>query len=162
VKVLTIGVYGWNAGTFFAALEAARADALIDVRRRRAVRGPHYAFANAVRLTKALDERGIAYLHELELAPDAAMLDLQHAADAKAGQRYSERTALAPEYLRRYRRVLERYDFGALARRLDGYRAPVLLCVERIPEACHRGLVAPRLAEALGVRTVKHLLPENA
>ena len=162
MKVLTIGVYGWDAGTFFAALERARADILIDVRRRRAVRGPHYAFANARRLTAALQAHGIAYVHELELAPDAAMLGIQHAADADAGLRYSQRTSLAPEYLKRYRRILERFDFDELAQRLNGYRAPVLMCVERIPQACHRGLVAPRLAQALGTRTVAHLSPDQA
>ncbi len=36
-----------------------------------------------------------------------------------------------------------------------------LLCVERDPEACHRSLVADRLAAVLGL-PVRHLLPDSA
>jgi hypothetical protein len=36
-----------------------------------------------------------------------------------------------------------------------------LFCVEREPDACHRSLLAERLAADLGVEVV-HLLPENA
>jgi uncharacterized protein (DUF488 family) len=37
-------------------------------------------------------------------------------------------------------------------------RTPALLCVERDPEACHRSLIAERLAEADGARIV-HIRP---
>lgn len=148
--------------TFFGALATAGVDVLIDIRRRRAVRGPRYAFANAKRLIAELAARGIAYRHELGLAPDYAMLKLQHAADARERQLKSERTLLAREYVERYvPEVLDRFDFGALARELRGVRAPVLLCIERTPPACHRSLVAPRLAGALGAADVVHLVPKN-
>ncbi|HEX3469211.1 MAG TPA: DUF488 family protein [Candidatus Elarobacter sp.] len=153
--MLTIGVYGASAAAFFAALEEAGADILLDVRTRRAVRGAQYAYANAKRLIAALDRRGIAYRHVLELAPGRELLDLQHAVDAREHVAYSKRTALAPQYVRRYvREVLEPFDFAALARELHGYRAPVLLCVERSAAACHRGLIAPKLARALRAKVV--------
>jgi uncharacterized protein (DUF488 family) len=159
VRVLSTGVYGADERSFFAALERAHADVVLDVRRRRAVRGAHYAYANASRLVAGLDERGIAYRHLLALAPDLEMLALQHAADARAHRRYAERTRLAPEYLERYAKVLQAFDFEALAGELKAFRAPTLLCVERIPEACHRHLVAPRLARALGTNEIVHLTP---
>jgi uncharacterized protein (DUF488 family) len=163
VRVCTIGVYGASRETFFEALERARADVLIDIRRRRAVRGPRYTFANAKRLIAELERRGIAYRHELGLAPTAAMLTMQHEADAGAKQRYSERTKLAPEYVKRYTaEVLKRFDFAALAGELAGFHAPVLLCIERVPAACHRSLAAPPLAEALGTDEVEHLVPAES
>lgn len=163
VRVCTIGVYGASGETFFAALEKARADLLIDIRHRRAVRGPRYAFANAGRLTDELERRGIAYRHELGLAPSAAMLKLQHDADARAKRLLSERTELDPAYVKRYvAQVLDRFDFEALAGEIAEFRRPVLLCVERIPAACHRSLAAPPLARALGTAKVEHLVPAES
>lgn len=162
-RVCTIGVYGASRETFFEALERAGADVLIDIRLRRAVRGPRYTFANAARLTAELEKRKIAYRHELGLAPSAAMLELQHDADARAKRLLSERTELAPAYVKRYRaQVLKRFDFEALAAELDDFRAPVLMCIERIPAACHRSLAAPRLARALGTDEVQHLVPAES
>ena len=162
-RVLTVGVYGTNASNFFASLEDAGADILLDIRRRRAVRGPRYTFANARRLIAGLAQRSIAYRHIIDLAPDREMLALQHAADAGARILLSQRTELAPEYLARYvPQILDRFDFDALATTLAGFRAPVLFCIERIPQACHRSLVAPRLARALAIDDVIHLIPQQA
>jgi len=161
--VYTIGVYGSDRSSFFGALENARADVFLDIRTRRAVRGPRYTYANAQRLIAELQARGIAYRHVRELAPGYELLALQHAADAEQGLRYSARTELSSEYLRRYRaEVLNRFDFDALARDLDGFKAPVFFCIERIPQACHRSLVAPKLARALGAEDVVHLIPQAA
>jgi uncharacterized protein (DUF488 family) len=161
-RVFTIGVYGTDKDAFFDALRIAEVDVLLDIRRRRAVRGARYAFANARRLTHELQLRGIGYLHLLDLAPDRALLALQHAADARAKVLKSQRTELDPGYIERYLAILDRFDFASLARTLHGVRAPVLFCIERIPSACHRSLVAPRLAEALGTGEVVHLIPETA
>jgi hypothetical protein len=55
---------------------------------------------------------------------------------------------LAPDYVRRYvGEVLERFD------------ASVLFLIERIPAACHRSLVAPRLAQVLHAREIIDLIP---
>ena len=159
VRIFTIGVYGSDCDAFFEALSRARIDVFLDLRRRRAVRGPQYAYANARRLTAELERRGIVYRHVLELAPSRELLALQHAIDAReSGMR--ARTALAPEYVRRYTaEVLRPFDFRGLARELEGFRAPVLFCVEREAHACHRSLVAPRLARALRATAVEDIVP---
>lgn len=160
-RVYSIGVYGADERSFFGALKTAGVDVVLDIRRRRAVRGTRYAFANARRLVAELAERRIAYRHVLDLAPDLEMLALQHAADARERKRFAERTQLAAEYLERYvPLVLERFDFTTLARELGAFHSPVLFCVERIPGACHRSLVAPRLAHALGTSEIVHLIPQ--
>ena len=162
-KLFTIGVYGSTRASFFDALEASGIDILLDLRRRRAVRGSTYAYANAGRLTAELSERGIAYMHVIGLAPEGETLALQGEIDAEAGRLKSERSELSPEYIKRYRtQTLDRFDFAALATELQGFKAPVLFCIERIPQACHRSLVAPKLAKALGGIEVEHLTPEGA
>jgi len=47
LEFVTIGVYGWDAERFFAALKAAQVDTFCDIRDRRGVRGAEYAFATA-------------------------------------------------------------------------------------------------------------------
>jgi hypothetical protein len=44
------------------------------------------------------------------------------------------------------------------AAELQPFQRPILFCVERTPQACHRGLVAARLAALTGV-PVTHLTP---
>jgi len=56
--------------------------------------------------------------------------------------------------------ILDRADLAPLVAELPVAKAAALLCVERGPEACHRSLVAARLAEEYGV-TVVHLLPDT-
>lgn len=163
MTLFTIGVYGTTPGAFFDELSKNGVDVLIDIRRRRAVRGSQYTFANAQRLTDELAAREIAYLHVLGLAPDLETLNLQGRADTEAKRLKSERTELSAQYLEQYTaRTLNTFDFAALARELKPYKAPVLFCVERIAQACHRSLVAPKLATALGAREVDHLMPAGA
>ncbi len=161
--MFTIGVYGSERETFLDALESAGIDALLDVRRRRAARGTRYAFANRKRLTNELAQRGILYRHVLGLAPDNATRAVQYEIDAREGRPQSQRTVLAPAYVERYvAQTLDRFDFAPLVCDLRRVRAPVLFCLERVPEACHRSLVAPRLAEALGAADVVHLIAQSA
>lgn len=163
VKVCTIGVYGSTRAAFFDALETAGVDVLLDIRRRRAVRGSQYTFANAERLTGELAAREIEYRHILDLAPDEETLAIQHAADNEAKRLKSERTELSPEYIDQYvSHTLNRFDFSTLARELAAFNAPVLFCIERIPDACHRSLVAPKLAKALDTSEIVHLIPEGS
>lgn len=163
MHLYTIGVYGTTARAFFEELTKHGVDALIDIRRRRAVRGSLYTFANAERLIAELEERGIAYKHVLGLAPDMETLSLQGEADEKAHQRKSERQELSQAYKTQYvARTLETFDFAALAEELKAFRAPAIMCIERIPQACHRSLVAPKLQAALKAREVVHLQPSAA
>lgn len=161
-KLFTIGVYGATRSAFFAALEDAGVDLLLDIRRRRAVRGSEYSYANAGHLTDELAVRGIAYRHVLGLAPDLETLKLAGSADAAAKRLKSERTELPPEYIAQYtQRTLDAFDFKALAGEIREFRAPVIMCIERIAQACHRSLVAPKLAAALDAEVV-HLVPSGA
>ena len=161
-KVITIGVIGYSADEFFAALRAAGVDTLIDIRRRRAVRGRDYAFANSRRLQARLAELGIRYVHRLDLAPPQSLRRIQAAADHAAGVSNRRRAALDPAYVDAYEReVLGGFDEAALVEALPAdTRVVALLCVERHPAACHRALVATRLHEALGV-PVEHIVKRN-
>jgi uncharacterized protein (DUF488 family) len=155
----TVGVYGFSAETFLAALRDAGVQLLIDVRQRRGVRGSEYAWANSQRLQAALAEAGIEYRHLKELAPTTELRHLQYAADAREGVGKRSRVALAPEYVERYTdEILNPVDLDALADDLPDDAVTALLCVETDAEACHRSLIAARLAEEHDVRVV-HLSP---
>jgi uncharacterized protein (DUF488 family) len=155
----TIGVYGFDAEAFLRTLAGADVRMLLDVRQRRGVRGREYAWANAARLEAALDEAGIAYRHLKELAPTTELRQLQYAEDARQGVGKRSRVELAPAYVERYTsEILDRVDLGRVAASLPEDGVAAMLCVERDPEACHRSLVAARLAERHGVRVV-HLRP---
>jgi len=157
VEVLTIGAHGWSADAFFAALAREQVATFYDVRRRRGVRGPEYAFANSARLQARLAELGIAYEHRLELAPSTAIRQGQYAEDELLGIGKRSRSQLGEAFKAAYTaECLEAFDAaGFLAEAGTG---PIcLFCVEREPEACHRSLVAEKLAGAGA--TVRHLVP---
>lgn len=151
-RVVTIGVYGWGLGEFLEALRVADVRLLLDVRQRRGVRGREYAWANSIRLQRALAEGGVSYQHDRELAPTTELRHLQYAEDARAGVGKRSRIELAPEYVARYtHEILDRVDLDALAGELVQDGSSALFCVERDPEACHRSLIAARLAGRHGV-----------
>jgi uncharacterized protein (DUF488 family) len=157
--IATIGVYGFTAQTFLDALREAGVRVVLDVRQRRSVRGREYAWANSARLQAALAEAGIAYRHERELAPTTELRRLQYREDAKQGVGQRSRVELAPEFRTRYTaEILDRVDLAPLVAELPNDGASALLCVERDPEACHRSLVAERLAAEYGLRVI-HLRP---
>jgi len=158
-RIVTIGVYGWDLSSFLEALEGADVRVLLDVRQRRGVRGREYSWANSARLQQALAQAGIEYRHHLELAPTTELRHLQYAEDARQGVGTRSRVELAPEYTRRYiEEILDPVGVERLASELPGDGAGALFCVERDPEACHRSLVAARLAAEHGV-SVTHLRP---
>lgn len=161
-KVVTIGVIGFTAGEFFDALQIAGVDTLVDIRRRRAVRGRDYAFANSQRLQARLAELGIRYLHRLDLAPGDATREAQAVADRAAGIARRQRTSLGPAFVDAFEHdVLAHFDPQSLLGDLPpDARVVALLCVEREPAACHRSLVAARLNEVIGV-PVQHIVPAN-
>jgi uncharacterized protein (DUF488 family) len=158
--IVTIGAIGFDADSFFRALQEAGVDTLCDIRARRAVRGHDYAFANSQRLQARLAELGIHYLHRLDLAPTSAIREQQAAADAAAHVARRKRAELSPAFIEAYRRdILAHFDPQTLLADLPAdARVVALLCVEREPAACHRSLVAERLGEAWGVKVV-HLTP---
>jgi uncharacterized protein (DUF488 family) len=158
-RVVTIGVYEWDLERFLEALRASDVRLLLDVRQRRGVRGPQYAWANSQRLQRALGESGIAYEHHRELAPTTELRHLQYAEDARHGVGKRNRVALAPAYVERYtREILDPFDLSPMIASLPSDAASALLCVEADPEACHRSLIADRMAAEYRV-SVSHLLP---
>lgn len=157
--VATIGVYGAAQETFLTALRAADVRLLLDVRQRRGVRGREYAWANSLRLQAALAEASIEYRHHLDLAPTTELRRLQYREDERLGEGKRSRSVLAPEYRRRYvREILDRVDMDAFAASLPREHVSALLCVERDARACHRSLIAERLARDHGAR-ILDLLP---
>jgi uncharacterized protein (DUF488 family) len=150
-------VYGFTAEEFLQALRDADVRVLLDIRQRRGVRGPEYAWANAKRLQAALEDAGIAYEHHPELAPTTELRKLQYAEDDRRGVGKRSRTELAPAYVERYtREILDKADLGDVVAALPSEGAGALFCVERDPEACHRSLVADRLATEHNIE-VEHL-----
>jgi uncharacterized protein (DUF488 family) len=66
---------------------------------------------------------------------------------------------LAPEYVRQFtEEILDLVPLEPLVRRLPVHGIGALLCVEATAQACHRSLVADRLAERFGFEIV-HLEP---
>ena len=159
LRGMTIGVYGFDGSSFLQRLLEANVTLLLDVRQRRGVRGPEYAWANSRRLQTALAAAGIAYEHHPELAPTIELRQLQYAEDDRLGVGKRSRRELAAEYTRRYTaEILDRADLTPIVSTLALGRTAALFCVECAPEACHRSLIARRLTEQHRV-TIKHLRP---
>jgi uncharacterized protein (DUF488 family) len=158
-RLVTIGVYDWTPDRFLDALRDADVRILLDVRQRRGVRGSRYAWANSKRLQTALADAGIAYEHLPELAPTTELRRLQYAEDTREGVGKRSRQRLADEYMARFTSErLDQVDLGPIAASMPAGGAVALLCVERDPEACHRSLVAGRLAERFSL-ALEHLRP---
>ncbi len=157
--LVTIGVYGFTLDAFLGALTGAGVVKLLDVRQRRGVRGSEYSWANAQRLQAALREAEVDYEHHPELAPTTELRQLQYAEDDRRGVGKRSRTRLAYEYAERYEHeILDAVDLAPIVEAMPGSGATALFCVEAAPNACHRSIVATRLAEAFDV-DVTHLLP---
>jgi uncharacterized protein (DUF488 family) len=155
----TIGVYGFTSEAFLDALREADVRQLLDVRQRRGVRGSEYSWANAARLQATLEQAGIDYRHHRELAPTTELRQLQYREDERQGVGKRARTRLAPEYVARYtREILDGVDLGPIVEDMPRSGNAALFCVERDPEACHRSLIAERIASGY-VIPVSHLRP---
>jgi uncharacterized protein (DUF488 family) len=157
-RICTIGVYGADLESFLATLGEAKVDLLLDVRQRRGVRGAQYAWANAKHLEAEMREAGIVYQHLPELAPTTSMREAQYEADAEKGEGKRSRTVLSPAYVERYtEEILDPADLGPLIGFI-GRSTAALLCVERDAAACHRSLIAARIARETGAR-IENLRP---
>jgi uncharacterized protein (DUF488 family) len=153
--IATIGVYESSLDDFLGKLKKAAAAKVVDVRQRRGVRGPQYAWANSLRLQAALGKAGIGYQHRPELAPTTELRRLQYREDDRLGVGKRSRVELAAEYRRRYlNEVLDRVDLGHVLESLPDGAVSALLCVERDARACHRSLIAARFHAQLGVPVI--------
>jgi uncharacterized protein (DUF488 family) len=159
-KIVTLGVYGSDETSFFAALQRAAVDVFCDIRYRRGLRGREYAFANSCRLQRRLAELGIGYLHFRDLAPSPALRSRQVAVDKLSRVLKRQRLELSPEFVAGYEQEhLANFKSAEFASRLPPEAKVIaLFCVERDPAACHRSLLAERLHKELGVEVV-HLTP---
>jgi uncharacterized protein (DUF488 family) len=158
-KIATIGVYEFDAPSFIRTLDAAGVTQVIDIRQRRGVRGPQYAWANSLRLQALLADAHIAYVHHPELAPDTELRHLQYRDDDRQGVGKRSRVRLSPDYIRAYtEEILDLAPLEPLVRQLPVQGIGALLCVEATAQACHRSLVAERLADRFGFEVV-HLEP---
>jgi uncharacterized protein (DUF488 family) len=154
-KLATIGVYEFDAASFIRALDAAAVSRIVDIRQRRGVRGPQYAWANARRLQALLAGAQIGYEHRPELAPTTEMRQLQYRDDDRQGVGKRSRVRLAPDYIRAYtEEILDHAPLELLVEGLPVHGIGALLCVEASAQACHRSLVAARLAERFGYEIV--------
>jgi uncharacterized protein (DUF488 family) len=158
-RIATIGIYEFDAASFVRALDAAGVTQVIDIRQRRGVRGPQYAWANSQRLQSLLADAHIGYVHHPELAPDTELRHLQYREDDRQGVGKRSRVRLSPEYIRAYtEEILDNAPLDPLVRQLPVHGIGALLCVEATAQACHRSLVAERLADRFGFELV-HLEP---
>lgn len=153
--IATIGVYDSSLDDFLGKLRGRDVTTVVDVRQRRGVRGPQYAWANSLRLQQALKQAGIAYQHRPELAPTTELRHLQYQEDDRLGVGKRSRVELASEYRRRYQlEILDHVDLGAVLAALPEEHTAALLCVERDAKACHRSLIAARMHARFGVPVV--------
>lgn len=159
-QLVTIGAYGFDADSFFAALQNANVDTFCDIRRRRGVRGAEYAFANSQRLQQRLAALGIHYIYRQELSPSKATRTAQYAVDKTTKTAKRQRTQLSPAFIAAYEQeCLIHLDPNQLLTTLPpDAQVIAFFCVERETAACHRSLLAHRLAHTLGL-DVAHLLP---
>jgi uncharacterized protein (DUF488 family) len=153
--IATIGVYDFDGASFVSALDDVGVTQVIDIRQRRGVRGSQYAWANSERLQRRLAEAGIAYTYHPELAPDTELRHVQYREDDRRRVGKRSRQELAPEYVRQYtEEILDLVPLEPLLRRLPVHGMAALLCVEATAAACHRSLVAHRLAERHGFEVI--------
>lgn len=150
-KIVTIGVYGFDEDSFFRSLLAAHVDLFCDIRARRGVRGSLYTFANSQQLQKKLAEIGIQYTHMQELAPSQAMRDYQKHEDESAGIARRKRQVLGSAFIQAYQQErLSSFDALDFSNKIGLDKNIIcFFCVESKPEACHRSLVAEKLAKDL-------------
>jgi uncharacterized protein (DUF488 family) len=158
-RIATVGVYEFDASSFVAALDDAAVTKVLDIRQRRGVRGARYSWANAQRLQRLLADARIGYEYHPEFAPDTEMRQLQYREDDRQGVGKRSRVRLAPDYVREYtEEILDLVPLQPLIQRLPVHGMGALMCVEATAQACHRSLVAARLAERYGFE-VTHIEP---
>ena len=162
MKIVTIGVYGYTAERFFSDLRKAGVDVFCDIRWRRGVRGSDYTFANHQRLKNQLESLGIRYLHRRDLAPTPEIRKLQHTVDASEKIAKRKRDTLSDPFKDAYQeQILANFDINDFFEQLGpDVNCVAFCCVERLPEACHRHLVAKAIREKLEV-DIHHLLPDG-
>ena len=147
----TIGFAGKTAEEFFALLSEAGVEKLIDIRQNRG--GQLSGFAKHPDLSFFLGKiAGIAYQHELLLAPPQELLKTYR------------KTKDWPAYETRFLTVMNERGVPEILDAASWPAKVALLCSEPGPEKCHRRLVADLLAAHWRARgelvEIRHLISE--
>lgn len=159
MEFFTIGVYNSTENDFFDKLTQNNIDTFCDIRQRRGVRGAKYSFVNSNRLQERLNALGIKYGYIQDLAPTTEIRELQKEIDAEKGELKSQRQELGKVFVIEYKnKILGNFDFEIFFENLDniGANRVALFCVEEHPEACHRSIVANKLADNFNFK-ITHL-----
>ena len=144
MKIFTIGFTKKSAETFFTRLQEARVKRVIDVRLNNVSQLAGFSKKDDLRyFAKAIC--GIPYIHAVELAPTAEILD-----PYKKAKGDWETYARQFVKLIRSRRIEETLSRELLDR-------GCLLCSEEKPDHCHRRLVAEYLQEHWRGVEIEHL-----
>lgn len=157
IKIFTIGVYNSTEESYFNKLRDNNIDLFCDIRQRRGVRGSQYKYVNSNYLQAKLQELGISYQYIKELAPTNEIRQMQKDADKANGESKKQRTTLGPVFKSEYlKQILEPFDIDKLANELtdSGAKNIVFFCVEEHASACHRSLVAQKLATTLNCEII--------
>lgn len=157
IKIFTIGVYNSTEESYFDKLRENNVDLFCDIRQRRGVRGSQYKYVNSNYLQDKLHKLGISYRYIKELAPTNEIRQMQKDADKANGETKKLRTSLGTVFKSEYlKQILEPYDIKGLASELiqSGAKNIVFFCVEEQAAACHRSLVAKKLASILNCEII--------
>lgn len=145
MRIFTIGYEQVTQPAVLDALSEAGVGLLVDVRAVAASRRPGFAKSQ---IAAGVTERGIGYVHLRRLGTPA-----EGRLAARTG-RYGEMKQIYDAHLQTPEAVKEFADLSRLVR--DEGRPICLMCFERHPEHCHRGILADLLCEEVGTET-EHL-----
>lgn len=157
ISIYTIGVYNSTENSFFNKLTENNITLFCDIRQRRGVRGAQYKYVNSNYLQFKLRELGITYEYIKDLAPTKEIRQMQKDADKLKGETKKQRTTLGTVFAAEYEnRILSNFDIEDLANSLinQGVQSVVFFCVEEHAEACHRSIVASKLAEIFNTNVI--------
>ncbi|GIQ57952.1 hypothetical protein Flavo103_10880 [Flavobacterium collinsii] len=149
MKIYTIGVYNSSEDAFFKKLTDNKIDTFIDIRQRRGVRGAKYSFVNSIKLQNKLTDLNIKYIHHLDLAPSTEVRNLQKIADLQNNNLKKDREELNDTFIDAFEKViLKKFDLKSFIDNLETNNSLniVLFCVEENSNACHRSIVAKKIA----------------
>lgn len=152
-NIFTIGVYNSTETSFFNKLTDNHIELFFDIRQRRGVRGSQYKYVNSKYLQSKLKDLGIEYQHIKLLAPNNEIRQKQKDADKANNETKKQRTHLGEVFKSEYiKNILNQFDMQSLADKIRDKKTHniVFFCVEENASACHRSLVASKLAEILG------------
>lgn len=157
IKIYTIGVYNSTEESYFRKLIDNNIDLFCDIRQRRGVRGSQYKYVNSNYLQQKLQDLNIEYRYIKELAPTNEIRQKQKDADKANGETKKQRKILGQVFKDEYiKDILNPYNIENLAQELrnSGARNIVFFCVEENACACHRSLVAEKLANILNTNVI--------